>query len=152
MQFQTRFFCTSILLGLLVSTFSFPLLSAEESSANFRSKASPLTKEKTLNLKDGIRQKTSTEEQKTAYRNALRLVEGDYNEAILAMESYVQTFPQSDLADNALYWIAQLYIQKNEFQLAKAELNRLLELYPISDRAKRSKATLSSLDPERTSE
>ncbi len=113
--------------ALFISTFAALFLSAS---------AKPLIFSK---------QTPSTEQQKRSYREALRLVETNYHEAILAMEGFAKDNPESDLADNAIYWIAQLYIQRNEVNLARDELLRLLERYPNSDRVKRARATLAGI-------
>lgn len=81
-----------------------------------------------------------------AYREALKDVQAEnWNEALISMEAFVRGFATSELADNALYWMAQIYIEKGEFELARTELNRLLKSYPNGDRAKRARARLKSL-------
>jgi TolA-binding protein len=80
------------------------------------------------------------------YRDALREIQEEkWDDAILSMEGFVRMFPQSELADHALYWIAQIYLQKNEVGLARAELERLIKTYPHGERAKRAQARLLSL-------
>ncbi|MBN8555238.1 MAG: outer membrane protein assembly factor BamD [Deltaproteobacteria bacterium] len=83
---------------------------------------------------------------KKAYREALKDVDAErWDDAIVSMEAYARNFPESDFADHALYWIAQIYLQKNEIELARAELQRLLQLYPKGNRAKRARARLQGL-------
>ena len=86
---------------------------------------------------------------KKAYREALKDVDAEkWDDAIVSMEAYARNFPDSEFADHALYWIAQIYLQKNEIELARAELERLLQLYPNGNRAKRARARLQALpDP-----
>lgn len=84
--------------------------------------------------------------EKKVYRQALRdIQEENFNEAIVSMETFVKSFPKSQLADHALYWIAQIYLQKNEPDLARAELERLIKLYPNGQRAPRARARLREL-------
>ncbi len=81
------------------------------------------------------------------YHLALRAFREDrWDDGILMMEYFVNRFPKSDLADNAIYWIAEGYIQKNELGLARAELQRIIDLYPRSDRASRALAHLEKLE------
>lgn len=81
------------------------------------------------------------------YHSALRAFREDrWDDGILMMEYFVNRFPKSDLADNALFWIAQAYIQKNELALAKNELERLIKQYPRSDRAARAQVRLQIIE------
>lgn len=90
----------------------------------------------------------SSEEERT-YRSALSQAQAEnWDEALLNFESFVHQFPKSSLAPNAIYWMAQIYLQKNEKALAKSELERILTDYPKSDRAKRAQARLESLNSE----
>lgn len=88
----------------------------------------------------------STARELKVYREALRDINSEnWNEAILSMETFVHNFPESDLADHAIYWIAQIYLQKGEIDLARTELKRLIELYPKGKRARRARAKLREL-------
>ncbi len=90
--------------------------------------------------------KTNAKERERLYRSALGLAQAEqWNDAILAFENFAQEYAESELADNAIYWIAQIYLQKNEVGLARVELERLIKLYPHGDRAKRASARLLSL-------
>ena len=53
------------------------------------------------------------------------------------MEDFVRKNPRSEWADHAIYWMAQIYIQKEEFGLAEAELQRrsMLELQRVIEPA-----------------
>jgi TolA-binding protein len=93
-----------------------------------------------------IKRSESLAEQKSLYREALRQIQDEkWDDAILTMESFVHRFPKSALADHAIYWIAQVYLQKNEIALARAELERLIQNYPKGERAKRARARLLTL-------
>lgn len=83
------------------------------------------------------------------YRNALQAFREDrWDDGIILMENFAKNFSRSDLADNAIYWIAQGYLQKNELGLAKAELERIIKLYPRGDRARRALIRLQILEKE----
>lgn len=60
---------------------------------------------------------------------------GNFDLAVSGFEEYAQRFPDSDVADNALYWIGECRFSQGKFQEAIAAYDRLLERYPRSDRA-----------------
>jgi TolA-binding protein len=90
--------------------------------------------------------KMENSQSKTAYQNALSAVQAeDWEESLIRMESFIRAHPKSEYADNAVYWLAQIYLQRNEIELARSELSRLVGLYPKSERAERALATLRTL-------
>ena len=60
---------------------------------------------------------------------------GNYALAISGFEEYATRYPESDLADNALYWIGECYFSQGNHRVAMEAFDRLLEDYPVSDRA-----------------
>jgi tol-pal system protein YbgF len=60
---------------------------------------------------------------------------GNFDLAVSGFEEYAQRFPDSDVADNALYWIGECRFSQGKFQDAVASYDRMLERYPRSDRA-----------------
>jgi tol-pal system protein YbgF len=60
---------------------------------------------------------------------------GNFDLAVSGFEEYAQRFPDSDVADNALYWIGECRFSQGKFQEAIAAYDRMLERYPRSDRA-----------------
>ncbi len=60
---------------------------------------------------------------------------GNYALAIAGFQEYQSLFPESALADNALYWIGECYYSQAEYSLAVAAFDDLLERYPKSDKA-----------------
>jgi tol-pal system protein YbgF len=60
---------------------------------------------------------------------------GNFDLAVSGFEEYAQRFPDSDVADNALYWIGECRFSQGKFQDAVAAYDRMLERYPRSDRA-----------------
>lgn len=69
--------------------------------------------------------------EKSEYENALRLYQsGDYEGAIESLGEFIENHPQSELADNAHYWIGESYYDLKNYSQAWVELNRLLESYP----------------------
>jgi tol-pal system protein YbgF len=60
---------------------------------------------------------------------------GNYALAIAGFQEYEKLFPESALADNALYWIGECYFSQAQYALAVAAFDDLLERYPKSDKA-----------------
>ncbi len=67
----------------------------------------------------------------TAYNDYLR---GNYDLAILGFRQYLDSFPTTDLADNAAYWIGECYFSEGKYQQAIQEFDALLKKYPASDK------------------
>ena len=57
-----------------------------------------------------------------------------YKEAISAFTVFIDKYPQSDLADNALYWLGETYYVTEESELALKTFDRLLAEYPQSEK------------------
>ena len=60
---------------------------------------------------------------------------GNYALAISGFEEYTEKFPDSPLADNALYWIGECHFSQGSFPDAVRAFDRLLEVHPDSDKA-----------------
>jgi len=75
----------------------------------------------------------------SAYNDYLR---GNYDLAIVTFRQYLDLFPDTDLADNASYWIGECYFNKGEYDHAVREFEALVERYPRSD--KRASALLKT--------
>ncbi len=58
----------------------------------------------------------------------------DYHKAISAFQSFLKRYPQSDLADNALYWLGETHYVLQENDAALARFNELLQRFPQSDK------------------
>jgi tol-pal system protein YbgF len=68
----------------------------------------------------------------TAYEDYLR---GNFDLAIQGFRDYASRYPSTDLADNALYWIAECYYSKKSFKEAIDAFTQLLNTYKTSDKA-----------------
>jgi len=91
--------------------------------------------------------KVRADEEKTLYRAALEAIENEnWDEAVLRMEHFVRYFSKSELADNAIYWMAEIYVRKNELGLAREELARILRDFPNSDRVARAQQLLEKIN------
>jgi tol-pal system protein YbgF len=68
---------------------------------------------------------------RTSYNDYLR---GNYDLAILGFRQYIESFGNTDLADNASYWIGESYYRQKRFQDAIREFDGVVSQYPNSDK------------------
>ena len=70
------------------------------------------------------------------YQAAFELLkEQRYEDAATAFEQFLETYPQSELADNAQYWLAESYYVTAQFDEALAEFEAVISEYPNSRKA-----------------
>jgi tol-pal system protein YbgF len=67
----------------------------------------------------------------TAYSDYLR---GNYDLALLGFRQYLDSFPDTDLADNASYWIGECFYRQQKYAQAIAEYDKVLSRWPRSDK------------------
>ena len=71
-----------------------------------------------------------------AYNQAFDILKaGKYADAITAFQQFLQSWPQSSLADNAQYWLGESYYVTRDFQSAAAAFQTLLDRWPDSRKA-----------------
>jgi tol-pal system protein YbgF len=59
---------------------------------------------------------------------------GNYDLAVSEFRQYVETYPSSEMADNAQYWIGECYYSKKLLNEAIAEFDKVSILFPKSDK------------------
>ena len=59
---------------------------------------------------------------------------GNYDLAIQEYREYLRNYPNTDLSDNAQYWIGECYFSKGRYNEAVAAWDDLLRDYPASDK------------------
>ena len=67
----------------------------------------------------------------SAYDDYLR---GNYDLAVASFEEYLDTFPNTELADNATYWIGESYYREGKYRQAIDQFERVLRRYPRSEK------------------
>jgi len=67
----------------------------------------------------------------TAYNDYLR---GNYELSILGFRQYLESFPDTELADNASYWIGECYFSQGQYDQAIKEFDNILSSYERSDK------------------
>jgi tol-pal system protein YbgF len=60
--------------------------------------------------------------------------EGSYDLSILGFEEYLESYPSTELADNAAYWLAESYFAQGRFNQAIAGFTDVLTKYPRSEK------------------
>lgn len=67
------------------------------------------------------------------YQIALELLRNErYDQSAVSFKEFLEAFPDSQLAANAQYWLAESYYASNEFEKALAEFARVIDDYPQS--------------------
>lgn len=61
-------------------------------------------------------------------------VKGRYNLAIIGFKDFLEKYPNSDLADDAQYWIGESYYSLRDFKAAKSYFEEVKKKYPASDK------------------
>lgn len=70
---------------------------------------------------------------KAAYQTAFDLLkDSQYDRAISAFQSFLSTYPNSQFADNAQYWLGEAHYVNKAFPEALAAFQRMVESYPQS--------------------
>jgi tol-pal system protein YbgF len=59
---------------------------------------------------------------------------GNYDLAIQEYREYIRNYPNTDLSDNAQYWIGECYFSKGRYNEAVAAWDDLMRDYPASDK------------------
>ncbi len=59
---------------------------------------------------------------------------GNYDLAISEFRQYVETYPTSEMADNAQYWIGEALFGKHQYEQAIAEFDKVSTLFPKGDK------------------
>jgi len=68
---------------------------------------------------------------RAAYNDYLR---GNYDQAIDQFRLYLETFPETELSDNAIYWYGECYYRLARFRQAIERFEELLNRFPRSDK------------------
>jgi tol-pal system protein YbgF len=59
---------------------------------------------------------------------------GNYDLAISEFNQYVETYPASEMADNAQYWIGECRMARKQFNEAIAEFDKVSAMFPKGDK------------------
>ncbi|HMG24424.1 MAG TPA: tol-pal system protein YbgF, partial [Kofleriaceae bacterium] len=65
------------------------------------------------------------------YRAAVELVKAaKYEDALAALRGFLQRNPRHDYADNAQYWLGEVFYARKDYVRALSEFRRVVEVYP----------------------
>jgi tol-pal system protein YbgF len=67
-----------------------------------------------------------------AYNDYLK---GGYDLSLREFQEYLTNFPNTDLSDNATYWIGECYYRQKRYRQAVEQFEAVLNRYPRSDKA-----------------
>jgi tol-pal system protein YbgF len=71
--------------------------------------------------------------ERTLYRNAFSLLkEKRFDEAVAAFKELLAQYPKGQFADNAHYWLGEIYYVKQQYPAALAEFKQIIQRYPLS--------------------
>lgn len=108
-----------------------PTLESEPPLINETDKLSPSDQ----SLSPAAPSQEDIEATKTSYNKALEILRsGRYADAAIEFEQIVTHHPNSDLADNAQYWLAETMYINRDFDLATAAFQRIISDYPDSSK------------------
>jgi len=63
------------------------------------------------------------------------IIAGRFSESRAALAELVAAYPKSDLADNALYWIAETYYTEKDYKKAAGLFSEAVSIYPAGNKA-----------------
>jgi tol-pal system protein YbgF len=89
------------------------------------------------------------DQEKVEYQNAFELIrEARHAEAIQAYTQFLQKYPDSKLAPNAQYWLAEAYALSKDMEKALVEFEKVLNLYPTSSKVPDAKVKIGYMHYE----
>jgi tol-pal system protein YbgF len=75
------------------------------------------------------------EDMEGAYQQAYSTFRsGDYPAAVKQFKAFLDTYPKSEYADNAQYWIGECYYQQKDYERAILEYEKVVKQYPKGDK------------------
>ena len=78
---------------------------------------------------------TDPQEAENYYRSAFKLLkESQYDQALLALKSFLKDYPDSVFSNNAQYWIGEANYVMQNYEIAINEYQALLNTYPNSQK------------------
>lgn len=77
--------------------------------------------------------KNNPAEEQVSYLAAYELIKNkQFNEALVAMQTFVNTYPQGGYTANAYYWLGELYLIKKQYPQAIQNFDIVLKQFPSS--------------------
>ena len=87
----------------------------------------------TANDVPSIPQREPSKEENEAYSSAYNFIKDKkFDDAILALFSYTENYPDSPLLPNVYYWLGEVYLATSKLEQAKTSFSLVLTAYPDS--------------------
>lgn len=102
-----------------------------------RDVTSPTQEGSSASSEDAVRPRpgASTTDPESLYQSAYQdYTQGDYDLAVGGFEEYLRSFPETDLSDNATYWIGESYYRQGMYRRAIRQFEAVLGRYARSDK------------------
>src|SRR5688572_14009077 len=82
-----------------------------------------------------------------AYRSAIDLIlkQKDFDGGAVALQKYLQDFPSGHYTANALYWLGQIYLQKNDVSQSQKWFKQMIDNYPAHQKTPEAKLKLAKV-------
>jgi len=72
-------------------------------------------------------------DEQRAYQDAFNFLKNsEYDKAVAAFQSFLKTFPQGAYADNAQYWLGEVFYVTKDYQKAADAFTDVVNKYPKS--------------------
>ena len=89
----------------------------------------------TTNTETTLETESETVKIQAEYQRAFKLLkQSQYDQAIKAFNTFLQTHPENEYSDNAQYWMAEALYVKRQYEDAIKEYNNLVSNYPKSQK------------------
>ncbi|GAA4649135.1 tol-pal system protein YbgF [Kistimonas scapharcae] len=79
---------------------------------------------------------TDSVSEQAVYQDAFQLIRTrKFDEAIVALNDYIRRFPAGTYADNAQYWLGEVYLAQGKLEQSKGAFETVLKDYPKSGKS-----------------
>lgn len=84
-------------------------------------------------LTSGAAPQSEANLEQSAYQKAFGLIrERQFDQAVVALDDYLRQFPKGDYADNAQYWLGEVYLVQGKLEASKNAFQAVLKSNPDS--------------------
>jgi tol-pal system protein YbgF len=114
-----------------------PATDTSAAPANSKPPVAELSKSVTVVPAPVVLSSSISKQEQSAYDKANRLLispDKRYAEAIKAFQAFLKKYPNSQLAGNAQYWLAEAYYVSQKNKEALLEFSKVIQLYPTSSK------------------
>lgn len=111
-------------------------IAALETETEELKKAVALLSENAAKREPTAKEGKKQEDPSALYEESLAAVrkEKDYEKGLEGFSKFLSLYPKHELADNAQYWIGEIYYAKKEWEQAIVEFNKAIKQYPDGDK------------------